>query len=92
MKYITRTIKSTTVYPKIIVVKNGKLTTEEKPEFKVDGEAKESDIIKMCRKLYGKLNNYVFEVETEERKFKLDVDTFMQYATEVNADDEIDEN
>ena len=92
MKYITRTISTTTVFPKVIVVKNGKLTTEDKPEFKLDGEPKEADIIKACRKLYGKLNNYVFETETEQKKFKLDVDTFMEYATEVEAGEEIEEN
>ena len=88
MKHITRTITTTTVYPKIIVVKNGKLTAEDKPEFKLDGEPKETEIIKACRKLYGKLNNYIFETESEEKRYRMTVEEFMAHAKEVDETDE----
>ena len=89
MKYITRTIKTTVVSPKKVEFKNGKFNTVDLDNFMIDGNATEETILKECRKRFGKMSQYVFDVEIIENKYGMTVEKFLENAELLS--DEVEE-
>ena len=90
MKYITRTVKVTTVFANRITYANGKISTEALEPFTMDGNPKSEDVLKACRKRFGKLDQYVFETKEINTKYGMPIAKFMEYAENLD-DKEIDE-
>lgn len=81
---ITRTIKTTHVYPSTMIVENGNVTVENLPRVSIIGEPTEKEQLKAVKEKYGKSGNYVVrEIEVEEELYEISIEDFMKYATKV---------
>ena len=79
-KFITKTVKSTTISSQEVTVKGGDVTTVALPDFKVLGDYDIDRADRVARKHYKGKNVVVTAVEVTESIYRMETEKFLELA------------
>lgn len=91
-KYITKTVKFTTISAQEITIKDGNVTGVALPDFTVTGDYDIDRAESVAKKHYKGKNVVVTAVSGSETVYRLSTEKFLEMAEEVTQENEADTN